>query len=138
GGQAERCQGGKVPGTYWGRHRPRRRWKGARHLLRPGRRRAERCLAPVGRDCGGRCQAAEGARHPLASGCLQPVGRYGSFEDRAYTHDFRRAVMMTIESQLAVALRAAYLTLHRRSDARFARYEVTADQFVLLATLARG
>jgi hypothetical protein len=37
-----------------------------------------------------------------------------------------------------MALRAAYLTLHRRSDARFLRHGVTADQFVLLATLARG
>jgi DNA-binding MarR family transcriptional regulator len=42
------------------------------------------------------------------------------------------------ESELPLALRAAYLTLHRRSDARFARCGVTADQFVLLATLARG
>lgn len=45
---------------------------------------------------------------------------------------------MTSESEIPMALRAAYLTLHRRSDARFAPYEVTADQFVLLATLARG
>jgi DNA-binding MarR family transcriptional regulator len=42
------------------------------------------------------------------------------------------------ESELPMALRAAYLTLHRRSDARFAPHGVTADQFVLLATLARG
>lgn len=35
-------------------------------------------------------------------------------------------------------LRAAYLALHRRSDMQFARLGVTADQFVLLATLARG
>lgn len=35
-------------------------------------------------------------------------------------------------------LRAAYLALHRQSDARFAEHGVTADQFVLLATLARG
>lgn len=42
------------------------------------------------------------------------------------------------ESELPLALRAAYLTLHRRSDARFARLGVTADQFVLLATLARA
>ena len=39
---------------------------------------------------------------------------------------------------LAIALRAAYLALHRRSDAAFAPHGVTADQFVLLATLARG
>jgi len=37
-----------------------------------------------------------------------------------------------------MALRAAYLALHRRSEARFASHGVTADQFVLLATLARG
>jgi DNA-binding MarR family transcriptional regulator len=37
-----------------------------------------------------------------------------------------------------MALRAAYLALHRRSDAQFASHGVTADQFVLLATLARG
>src|SRR5438445_1200643 len=39
---------------------------------------------------------------------------------------------------LPMALRAAYLALHRRSEARFAPHGVTADQFVLLATLARG
>jgi DNA-binding MarR family transcriptional regulator len=37
-----------------------------------------------------------------------------------------------------MALRAAYLALHRRSDAEFARLGVTADQFVLLATLNQG
>lgn len=35
-------------------------------------------------------------------------------------------------------LRAAYLALHRRSDLQFAKLGVTADQFVLLVTLARG
>src|SRR3954462_6850568 len=40
--------------------------------------------------------------------------------------------------ELAMALRAAYLALHRRSEAAFAPHGVTADQFVLLATLARG
>jgi DNA-binding MarR family transcriptional regulator len=39
---------------------------------------------------------------------------------------------------LALALRAAYLALHRRSDAAFAGHGVTADQFVLLAALAGG
>src|SRR6476619_3638974 len=39
---------------------------------------------------------------------------------------------------IPIALRSAYLALHRRSDARFGQYGVTADQFVLLATLARG
>ena len=45
---------------------------------------------------------------------------------------------MTTGHDLAIALRAAYLALHRRSDARFAQFGVSADQFVLLATLARG
>lgn len=45
---------------------------------------------------------------------------------------------MTTRSQLPMALRAAYLALHRRSDARFAPHGITADQFVLLATLAEG
>src|SRR5215813_14073568 len=45
---------------------------------------------------------------------------------------------MTTGSDIAMALRAAYLALHRRSESRFARHGVTADQFVLLATLARG
>src|SRR3954463_4343454 len=45
---------------------------------------------------------------------------------------------MTTGHDLAIALRAAYLALHRRSDARFAAHGVTADQFVLLATLERG
>ena len=45
---------------------------------------------------------------------------------------------MTTGSELPIALRAAYLALHRRSEAVFAPHGVTADQFVLLATLARG
>jgi DNA-binding MarR family transcriptional regulator len=45
---------------------------------------------------------------------------------------------MTTKSELPLALRAAYLALHRRSEAQFASHGVTADQFVLLATLARG
>jgi DNA-binding MarR family transcriptional regulator len=45
---------------------------------------------------------------------------------------------MTTASEIPIALRAAYLALHRRSEARFAPHGVTADQFVLLATLARG
>src|SRR2546423_14324458 len=45
---------------------------------------------------------------------------------------------MTTGSELPIALRAAYLALHRQSDAAFAPHGVTADQFVLLATLARG
>ena len=45
---------------------------------------------------------------------------------------------MTTGHDLALTLRAAYLALHRWSDAAFASRGVTADQFVLLATLARG
>lgn len=44
---------------------------------------------------------------------------------------------MTSGQEIALALRSAYLALHRRTDARFAPHGVTADQFVLLATLAR-
>jgi DNA-binding MarR family transcriptional regulator len=39
---------------------------------------------------------------------------------------------------LAMALRAAYLTMHRRSNAELARFGLTADQFVLLTALAGG
>lgn len=39
---------------------------------------------------------------------------------------------------LAMALRAAYLTMHRRANAGFARFGLTADQFVLLTALAEG
>lgn len=45
---------------------------------------------------------------------------------------------MTIQTELPLALRAAYLALHRRSEAAFVSHGVTADQFVLLATLSRG
>lgn len=45
---------------------------------------------------------------------------------------------MAPKDELPLALRSAYLTLHRRSDAVFVEYGITADQFVLLATLARG
>lgn len=37
-----------------------------------------------------------------------------------------------------MALRAAYLALHRRTDAALARHGVTADQFVVMAALAGG
>lgn len=37
-----------------------------------------------------------------------------------------------------MALRAAYMALHRRSEACFATHGATADQFVLLATLDQG
>lgn len=45
---------------------------------------------------------------------------------------------MEMTERLPIELRAAYLALHRRSDMQFAKLGVTADQFVLLATLARG
>lgn len=45
---------------------------------------------------------------------------------------------MNTGSDIAMGLRGAYLALHRQSEARFAAHGVTADQFVLLATLARG
>ena len=45
---------------------------------------------------------------------------------------------MTAGHNLAMALRSSYLALHRRTEARFAARGVTADQFVLLATLDRG
>ncbi|MFO0925326.1 MAG: MarR family transcriptional regulator [Pirellulales bacterium] len=46
--------------------------------------------------------------------------------------------MMNERSELPMALRAAYMAMHRRSEQAFAKYGVTADQFVLMATLARG
>lgn len=45
---------------------------------------------------------------------------------------------MSPKDELPLALRTAYLHLHRRSDAVFAEFGITADQFVLLATLGRG
>lgn len=45
---------------------------------------------------------------------------------------------MESKDQLPLSLRAAYLALHRCSDMQFAKLGLTADQFVLLATLARG
>jgi len=45
---------------------------------------------------------------------------------------------MNQKDLLPMALRAAYHGLHRQSDTQFAEHGVTADQFVLLATLARG
>jgi DNA-binding MarR family transcriptional regulator len=40
--------------------------------------------------------------------------------------------------RLALGLRAAYLTMHRRANAAFAEFGLTADQFVLLTVLAEG
>ena len=39
---------------------------------------------------------------------------------------------------LALRLRAAYLSLHRRSNMVFARFNLTADQFVLLTALTES
>jgi DNA-binding MarR family transcriptional regulator len=46
--------------------------------------------------------------------------------------------MMKASDRLPLELRSAYLALHRCSDVQFAKLGVTADQFVLLATLERG
>jgi DNA-binding MarR family transcriptional regulator len=43
---------------------------------------------------------------------------------------------METERELPLALRTAYLALHRRTDLRFAEHHVTADQFVLLTSLS--
>ncbi len=40
--------------------------------------------------------------------------------------------------ELPMALRSAYLAMHRQTDAVFVAHGVTADQFVMLATLSRG
>jgi DNA-binding MarR family transcriptional regulator len=45
---------------------------------------------------------------------------------------------MTSRREVATALRAAYLALHRQTNACFAKVGVTADQFVLLGYLADG
>ena len=39
---------------------------------------------------------------------------------------------------LAMALRGAYLTMHRKADSFFVKHGVTADQYVLLHLLARA
>ncbi len=46
--------------------------------------------------------------------------------------------MLNAGHELAMKLRAAYWTMHRRADAQLARLGVTADQFVLLSILAEG
>jgi DNA-binding MarR family transcriptional regulator len=45
---------------------------------------------------------------------------------------------MNVGHELARALRAAYWAMHRQTNALLAAHGVTADQFVLLAALARG
>ena len=42
------------------------------------------------------------------------------------------------ERELPLALRAAYMALHRNTEAAFGRHGVTADQFVLLLALSEG
>lgn len=44
---------------------------------------------------------------------------------------------MRIDHEIPIALRRAYLALHRATDSAFVKYGVTADQFVLMASLAR-
>ncbi len=44
---------------------------------------------------------------------------------------------MTTGHDIAMGLRAAYWSMHRRTNARLAKHAVTADQFVLLSLLAR-
>ncbi len=46
--------------------------------------------------------------------------------------------LSALKSQLPLALRGAYLAMHRQSDARFEKYGVSAEQFVLLAALSEG
>lgn len=41
-----------------------------------------------------------------------------------------------LERQLPLSLRAAYMTLHRHTEAAFAEQGVTADQFVLLLAIS--
>ena len=50
----------------------------------------------------------------------------------------RATAQRSIGHDLAMALRAAYLALHRRTNAELARFGLTADQFVVLTTLAEG
>lgn len=47
-------------------------------------------------------------------------------------------ILSSPEEIIPLALRWAYLTLHRQSDAAFSPHGVTADQFVLMATLIDG
>jgi DNA-binding MarR family transcriptional regulator len=45
---------------------------------------------------------------------------------------------MHFEREIPIVLRRAYLALHRASEWQFAPYGVTADQFVMIATLSQG
>ena len=50
----------------------------------------------------------------------------------------KRSRVLDPQEQIPWPFRAAYLMFHRQSDAAFAPYGVTADQFVLLARLSEG
>ena len=45
---------------------------------------------------------------------------------------------LVADHELAVGLRAAFLTMHHRANAEFAPFGLTADQFVLVTALAGG
>ena len=45
---------------------------------------------------------------------------------------------MDVWHEIAMSLRGAYLTMHRQAETEFARYGITADQFVVLAVLSDG
>ncbi len=47
-------------------------------------------------------------------------------------------MLKTPGHELAMALRTAYLAMHRTTEAAVAKFGVTADQFVLLTALAQG
>src|SRR4051794_10503142 len=40
--------------------------------------------------------------------------------------------------EIAMSLRGAYLAMHRQAEGEFARYGITAEQFVVLAVLRDG
>ena len=73
--------------------------------------------------------------HEILTGA--PTANGIGYPYHAYTHGIARQTMTT-GSNIALALRTTYLALHRRSDAAFVPHRVTADQFVLLATLDSG
>ena len=56
----------------------------------------------------------------------------------AYTHYFEEEPCFGSTGTDSFGALAAYLMLHRQSDAAFAPHGVTADQFVLLARLSEG
>ena len=45
---------------------------------------------------------------------------------------------MLTKHDIPMGLRAAYLSMHRKTDARLAKHGVTANQFVLLSLLVEG